>query len=466
MPAVTSYNLTGNAYIDGVLGDTKWAVNSFTYSFPTGYSDYGSRYGSGENFNNFGTFNSIQQGATRAALNGFASVASLSFSEISETSSQHADLRYALSDDPATAWAYFPSTGEEGGDAWFNKSTGDYDMPVRGNYAYATILHETGHALGLEHAHEAYVMPEDRDSMEFTVMSYRSYVGASLTQGYSNETGGYAQSLMMYDIAALQHMYGADFSTHNEDTTYTWSLTTGEAFINGVGQGAPVANRVFETIWDGGGNDTFDFSNYGTNLKVDLRPGSWSVLSQTQLADLGDGHYARGNVFNALQYHGDTRSLIENAVGGSGDNKMLGNDASNKLWGGSGNDNLSGGKGHDELRGGTGNDILTGGRGNDAFVFDTALNASRNVDTIKDFSVPGDTIRLENEIFTTLKLGTLAVGALEVGSAAADLLDRIIYNKETGALSYDADGSGSAAAIKFAQLATGLTLSNADFVII
>ncbi len=466
MPAVTSYDPTGNAYIDGVLGDTKWAVNSFTYSFPTSGDYYGSGYGSGENTNNFGAFNSAQQTATRAALDEFASVANLSFTEISETSTQHADLRFAMSDDPATAWAYFPDTSQEGGDAWFNKSSGDYNSPAKGNYAYATVLHETGHALGLEHAHEAYKMPENRDSMEFTVMSYRSYVGASLTGGYTNETGGYAQSLMMYDIAALQHMYGADFTTHNEDTTYKWDPRTGESFINGVGQGAPVANRVFETVWDGGGNDTFDFSNYATNLKVDLRPGSWSVLSEGQLAHLGDGNYARGNVFNALQYQGDTRSLIENALGGSGDNRMIGNTADNKLWGGSGNDTLTGAKGADVLRGGSGNDILAGGYGNDAFVFDTALNASTNVDTIKNFSVPGDTIRLEDSLFEALDLGTLSVSAFEVGSAADDLQDRIIYNSNTGALLYDADGSGSQAAVKFAQVATDLSISNSDFVII
>src|SRR3712207_2259586 len=122
--------------------------------------------------------------------------------------------------------------------------------------------------------------------MEYTVMSYRSYVGASTTSGYTNETGGYAQSLMMYDIAALQHMYGANFATQSGSTTYSWSSTTGEMYINGVGQGRPVANRVLHTLWDGGGIDTYDFSNYATNLKIDLRPGEWSIASTTQLAKL------------------------------------------------------------------------------------------------------------------------------------------------------------------------------------
>ena len=257
MPAVTTFSLTGDPYIDGVLGDLKWAANSFTYSFPTSGSFYGPLYGNGEPSKNFDALNTQQQAAVRAALSMYSAVANLTFTEIAETSTEHADLRFAMSDTFGTAWAYLPTTYAEGGDAWFNKSKGYYTNPVKGNYAYLTFMHEIGHALGLEHAHEHYVMPIDRDSMEYTVMSYRSYVGTS-TMGFTNEAGGYAQSLMMYDIAAVQHMYGANFATQNGNTTYRWSPTTGEMFIDGVGQGAPVANRIFQTVWDGGGNDTYD----------------------------------------------------------------------------------------------------------------------------------------------------------------------------------------------------------------
>ncbi|MGO8176273.1 M10 family metallopeptidase C-terminal domain-containing protein, partial [Rhizobium ruizarguesonis] len=71
----------------------------------------------------------------------------------------------------------------------------------------------------------------------------------------------------------------------------------------------------FATIWDGGGIDTYDLSDYTTALKIDLREGGYSVFSQGQLADLGGGPnngYARGNIFNALLYHDNTASLIEN----------------------------------------------------------------------------------------------------------------------------------------------------------
>ncbi|HEY8579945.1 MAG TPA: matrixin family metalloprotease, partial [Beijerinckiaceae bacterium] len=220
MPAISTYSVTGNPYVDGVLGDYKWGVTNLTYSFPTSGAYYGSNYGDGENNSNFGAFNATQQAAVRSVLAQYSAVTNVTFTQVTESATVHGDLRYAFSDMPSTAWAYFPTTMAEGGDAWFNKSSGYYANPVKGNYAYATMLHETGHAMGLEHAHEHYVMPADRDSMEYTVMSYRSYVGASTTTGYTNETGGYAQSLMMYDIAALQHMYGANYATNAGDTVY------------------------------------------------------------------------------------------------------------------------------------------------------------------------------------------------------------------------------------------------------
>ena len=100
--------------------------------------------------------------------------------------------------------------------------------------------------------------------------------------------------------------------------SYSWSPTTGETFIDGVGQGASSANKVYEAIWDGGGIDTYNLSNYSTNLFVDLYPGDWSLFSTAQLADL-DGlaprdSPGRGNVANAYLYNDDPRSLIENAM--------------------------------------------------------------------------------------------------------------------------------------------------------
>lgn len=246
----------------------------------------------------------------------------------------------------------------------------------------------------------------DRDSMEFSIMTYRSFVGHNLTTQpyYTNESGGYAQSLMMLDIAAIQQMYGADFTTNASDTTYTFSTTTGEMFVNGVGQGTPYANRVFRTIWDGNGNDTYNLSNYTTNLSIDLTPGGWVDLDRSgnvQRAYLGGGTggglhpgYARAHIFNALQFGGDTRSLIENAIGGSGNDVLTGNSANNSLSGGSGADSLSGGVGNDTLNGGRDADAITGGVGTDLFVFRFGESILSAIDRITDFAIGTDKIDL------------------------------------------------------------------------
>ena len=83
------------------------------------------------------------------------------------------------------------------------------------------------------------------------------------------------------------------------------------------------------------------------------------------------------------------------------------------------NNFVTGNAGSNILNGGLGNDTLTGNAGNDTFVFNTALNAATNVDTIADFVVVNDTIQLENAVFTGLAAGTLAATALRIGAAAA-----------------------------------------------
>jgi VCBS repeat-containing protein len=353
LTATASVSPTGDPTIDGVLNGVRWGVTSLTFSFPTSSSYY--EY-TGESGNNFKAFTAVQRESVRDVLANYAAVSNLTFSEVTETSTQHATLRYAESDSTGTAWGYYPSTSSQGGDTWFNNSKHYYDNPVVGNYAYLTMLHETGHALGLKHPHEVSgsfsSMPLDHDSLEYSVMSYRSYTGASTTGGYTNASTSYPQTLMMLDIAAIQEMYGANFATNGGDTVYKWSATTGEMFINGAGEGAPGGNKIFMTVWDGGGHDTYDFSNYATNLKVDLSPGGWTTVSTAQLADLNGAyapgtHMAAGNIANALLYKGNTASLIEDVIGGSGNDRIIGNVADNHFTGGRGSDYLDGGSGTD-----------------------------------------------------------------------------------------------------------------------
>ena len=152
---------------------------------------------------------------------------------------------------------------------------------------------------------------------------------------------------------------------------------------------------------------------------------------------------------------------------GAGNINGTGNTAANTLTGNAGKNVLNGGAGIDKLTGGAGIDTLTGGAGKDTFLFNAALNKANNIDKITDFSVKDDTIQLENDVFTALtKVGALAKGAFWIGAAAHDADDRIIYNKATGALSYDADGKGGAAAVQFATLSKSLVPTFADFVVV
>ncbi len=205
--------------------------------------------------------------------------------------------------------------------------------------------------MGLKHPHETVgsfgAIPVSQDSEEYSVMSYRSYIGASTTSGLTNATWSFPQTLMMDDIAALQTMYGANYNTNNGNTIYQWDPNTGQEFIDGVAQIKPGGNTIFMTVWDGGGNDTYDFSNYHTNVTVNLQPGQWSTPSTTQLANLGGGHTAIGSIANAYLFQGNTASLIENAVGGTGNDTLVGNTADNHLTGGAGNDTLDGVSGTD-----------------------------------------------------------------------------------------------------------------------
>jgi len=385
--SVVSTFASGDQRIDGVMNIREWGDPTLSYSFPSNPAEYTYPYsGFGEQFGLYQASAGLQN-TTRfildrqdgiAANDGF-SLEGFTALTVSQTTATDATIRIGqTSADPysyGTAWAYYPYQNDEtAGDVWLTDAGGwDYSNPVPGNYIWLTIIHEIGHALGLEHAHDdgAFgAVPADWDAMEFTVMSYRAYPGDPLTGGYSNEFWGYAQTYMMLDIAAFQHKYGANFSTNAGNTTYSWDPATGITYVNGAAAITPGNNRIFATIWDGGGIDTYDLSAYADNLDIDLAPGGASTFAPEQRVllkpdDGGAAVYAQGSIYNALQYQGDPRSLIENATGGAGNDRIGGNAANNRLRGNEGNDTLSGGAGQDTLEGGTQEDQLTGGAGND-----------------------------------------------------------------------------------------------------
>lgn len=366
MATAVTVSATNNAEIDGLLSGYKW-TGTITYSFPDAAGDYASPYSGGSSEPTTSGFASAPSQMQAAINYAIGLVLGYTNANIQYAGTNGADIMVAQS--PAanpTSYAYYPGNYASGGDVWFGTAY-NYSLAALGNYYFTTALHELGHALGLKHSQEAggpanVAVPSAHDDSEYTVMSYRSYVGASTTSGYTNEAYGYPQTYMANDILALQTMYGADYTTQGGATVYTWSPTTGQEFINGLGQPADnggaggSANRIYETIWDGGGVDTYDLSNYTTNLSINLNPGASSVFSSVQLANLGNGHYASGNVYNAYLYNNDLHSLIDNATGGSGNDTIVGNVIANILNGGSGNDTITGGGGNDTITGGSGAD--------------------------------------------------------------------------------------------------------------
>ncbi|MBB3020528.1 hypothetical protein FHR70_003614 [Microvirga lupini] len=152
----------------------------------------------------------------------------------------------------------------------------------------------------------------------------------------------------------------------------------------------------------------------------------------------------------------------------------LGND---RLFGGDGKDMVVGGSGNDRLYGGLGNDTLFGEAGRDIFVFNTKLGTSvsdRRVafDTVVDYSVRADSIWLDNAIFRKLGPGSaskphkLDADFFNGGNRPKDSDDYINYNRKTGILSYDPDGSGPRKAMEFAQFKKGLALNHHEFFVI
>ena len=154
--------------------------------------------------------------------------------------------------------------------------------------------------------------------------------------------------------------------------------------------------------------------------------------------------------------------------GGSGADSLIGGSLSDQLSGGSGRDTLSGGSGDDLLNGGSGRDQLKGGSGWDTFVFDTKLGSS-NVDTITSFNVEQDNIFLGAWVFNNIGYGDLEERQFYAAAGATeghDRNDRIIYDTATGSLYYDADGSRSGDAVRFAVVSGAPDLTHEDFVIV
>jgi len=248
--------------------------------------------------------------------------------------------------------------------------------------------------------------------------------------------------------------------------------------INGGNGVDSLAGSTGDDTLDGGtgadtmsgwtGNDMFMVDDAGDRVLEGSGHGTDTVLLRVASFSLG------GIVVENVT--GDADGLAFSITGNSLANQLTGDGLGDTLRGSSGHDSLigldgddrlDGGSDDDRLEGGLGADTLIGASGTDSFVFNTALG-SGNVDRIQGYDVPTDIILLDDTIFTGLGgTGALATNAFHVGTAAVDVDDRIIFNSATGALLYDADGVGGAAAVQFATL-TGIvgTINAAEFLIV
>ena len=214
------------------------------------------------------------------------------------------------------------------------------------------------------------------------------------------------------------------------------------------------------------GNDTYVIDNVG-DVVIDFGAGFDRIISSINTSL----NLAGRLTVEDLSLTGTALVGVGNAL----NNVITGNNLNNNLIGLGGNDRLVGGIGADTLQGGAGNDFHHGGVGVDTIVtgagFDTILfNAPlglANFDRVLDFAPAFDTMFLENAVFTGLTQGAfLPAGDFVIGAVAADATDRIIYNSANGNLFFDQDGTGAAAQVLFADLASGLAMTSSDFFVV
>ncbi|CAN5818706.1 hypothetical protein BH11PSE3_BH11PSE3_37900 [soil metagenome] len=368
------------------------------YAFATSASDFSPPPAG------FAVLSDAQQAASQTTFGLVSYYTNLSFRGVAEP--DDAAIRLSVADGSRAS----PPDWNTQGDTFFG-SNGVVPASVGGVPQYfgtdgfLTIMHEIGHALGLKHGHyEVLTPPSPRSEValaanvndnEFSIMTYASYLGSEINPyspaPTSAKEGSAPQSFMMYDIAALQAMYGADFGRIGSTDTYRWNSGTGQQTINDQAApwtGVSATGKIFSTVWTQGAFATYDLRGFGQDQIDDLRPGHFLKFSDGQLAnltsdpDIADGtagFTAHGNIYNTLTAHGDLRSLIANLITGAGDDTLIGNDRDN---------HLSGNAGRDILVTNGGDDIVSGGAGADTSYFGPGHNVLR--DTLADLD--GDTV--------------------------------------------------------------------------
>lgn len=248
------------------------------------------------------------------------------------------------------------------GDLYISTGTTNFEP---GTYGFFMAIHEFAHSIGLLHSgyydHDS--PPADlvpltfQDSRAYSVMSYFGPTGSLPTNGekvqeavwVKNGIQYFPQTAMMNDIWAIQRIYGVNQHMRAEDqTVYGFNSANHLSAADQKIYNFNLNENPIVCIYDAGGiNDTLDLSGWNTTSAISLVSGTFSSANSMTM-----------NISIAYE------TVIEHAVGGAGNDIIVGNTVSNILVGNDGNDGLFGGQGSDVLVGGRGNDFLAGGFSN------------------------------------------------------------------------------------------------------
>ena len=416
---VGRYALSGNKFIDGLLpgaiaSRVAWStidggVTQVSYSFPWAdgvASPFPQKYGLGENVASIkGAVTSAQAEQIAKAFDAWAGVAKVAFTKIAETSDGTVgDIRIAFTSAvPSRYWGYALGVSDglsnAHGDIWIDDSIIGQSFET-GTYNFMSMMHEIGHALGLKHPFEGAKIPSGFDNRRYTIMSYTD---PDKVWWRNPDTGAMTyliKSPMVYDILAIQKIYGANTAWHTGDDVYAFS---------------PKAPS-FEAIWDAGGNDTFSVADFSQGCTIDLTAGTYSSLAYDSVSLTSN----IGIAFNCT---------IENARGGQGGDTLIGSEGSNTLSGNAGADALRGNGGNDTLDGGAGDDVLDGGLGDDTLIGGDGVDTATYANTKGAVKVSLDITGLQvtgagNDSLSGIENLIGGTGAdLLVGNAVANRLD-------------------------------------------
>lgn len=308
---------------------------TLTYSFMTQVPSY---YAPGsEEANNFVAFTEEQKQAVRQAIAQWSEVANITFVEVPDAGNG-GQIRFGTAAlNSGVQLVHEPSlTDPRGGDIWLNNTSSNTLTYGMGEQGYAILLGGIGDALGLRIPDPTLPGPSllpTENSRQYTLLSDN-------TPPFQGTLFG--STPLLYDIAAIQHLYGANLNTRVGNTVYEWNPT-----INAVA-----------AIWDAGGNDTISAANQTLDAVINLNAGTFSSIGPRF-----NGNSTINAINNIAIANGVT---IENAIGGSGNDAITGNDVANRIEGNDGNDAINGMAGDDTILGGAGDDRLFGQLGADS----------------------------------------------------------------------------------------------------